>query len=197
MGNPSNQITGSRYEAEKWIMGSPLAPATKEALLRFVHKFPTLNYYKVKNVKAQHYPEWFRTISETLRGFMPNMLIWVQFDAMGRLPSEHLASSNAWYHRMFTTEVSSEFERLFFGGSQLLVLYGLLETLESMLAIKLGNTDDQAIYEFHYGSIAANSEGDGVISPGALHIAFNSYSELLDHIVAIRLENGETIHAIS
>ncbi len=77
------------------------------------------------------------------------------------------------------------------------MMYSRLETLESLLTIKLGHTDDQAIYEFNYGAIAANPEGDGMISPGSLNVAFNSYAELLDHIIAIRLENGETIHAIS
>jgi len=195
MANSANQTVGDYHQAQGWVDTSQLPTSTKESLLRFLRKFPTLSYYKLDRAGTQQEPEWLRIVSETLCGFMPNTLVWVQFDRFGHPSSRELALRDIWYHRMFTTEASSEYKRILLGQHQLLVMYSWLETLGSMLAVKIGDVDDHNVYEFDYGDIAMSTESDGVIPQESVSIVFKSYTELLDHIVAIRLEGGEIVRA--
>jgi hypothetical protein len=190
-----NQITGHSQEAESWIKDSSLPNSTKESWLKFIQKFPDLEYYKLKDASAPDEPVWLQTMSATLRGFVPQGLLWVQLDEFTQSKSADRALNKIWYHRMFTTEVSSEYERILLSEYELLILYSWLETLGSILAVKVNDGADQRIYEFSYNDIIAHNDSEGQISPEATRVAYNSYAEMLDHIVAVKLETGEVIRA--
>ncbi len=191
----AKRITGNNHEAATWVDRSSLPAAVKKSLRQFIQRFPTLEYYKLENAAMLPEPAWLRVMSETLRGFMPNGLLWVQLDEFAQSKPSDLVLQEIWYHRMFTTEVSSEYERILLGEHQLLILYSWLETLGSILAVKVNDAADQRIYEFSYNDIIAHNDSEGQISPEATRVAFNSYAEMLDHIVAVKLETGEVIRA--
>lgn len=201
--NPSSVFQNHRTlgdcdDATAWVNDSKLPKTSKKALQDFIQNFPRLVFYKedavflddVETYQKIKLPKWFREIRQTLAFVMPNQYVRVQFDSFDHWSLNQDKLSEIWYDLGLRGVNNSEqqgvtdYNKLFPVGEW-------LETGWSTLAINLGDSQDQRIYEYDQEQI----NEDGQLEPHAIGVVFNSYPEMFSHISAIELENGEIIQA--
>lgn len=202
-------ITGTFSEAEEWIKASPLPSAEQAHLLRFVRRFPELEF--LKQTLGGTPPAWLIEQAGTLRGIstVPKQLVWVQFDGFD-YPLPHVSLTDTWYRFAFQGTVDASHPEVFYDEKRVYFVGVDMENYNTMLAI-LFNESDKQVYEFDYKAVRPNQEdledgeeeadyqldGFGHIEPEQTRVAFDSYSSMLGHIIAIRLQDGRIFKAKS
>lgn len=193
---------GTADEARTWVISSGLPEETKNALLRFINRFPKQLFYKQKvklleDIEAKHrvkLPEWLRAIRQTLADVNYGKLVWVKFDEFDGWSPRSDEIDEIWYMVGLTGYANDEQRDLLINGA-LFPIGDWIETGRSTLAIKLDDPQNQQVYEYTEQDLWENlSDGFPVFE--SARVVFNSYAEMLGHIVALRLENGEIIEAI-
>lgn len=170
----------------------PLSDATKNAMNSFIQRFPDLDLTHADaatliDLQTRwniNLPEWLQQFLQGLLDIAPHRLVWIQFDQFERWSPHGDHIDEIWYQFGLTTEISSEFTQVTVDGCPLLIVASWLETLHSILALRMDtNQDDQQVYEFDYEDI--NIQGE--LPSTALRIVFSSYAAFFDHIVNIEL----------
>lgn len=185
------EITGSTGDAEGWIGESALPEADKQALLSFVRRFPTLSFYRTISPSG---PGWLRELRAALDGPAPDGLCWFRLRRFEH-PIPHAGERrSAWYHRLgFSADLTSEYDQIAVEGEPLLFVAGLIESLDSVLAVKAGpDSADQGVYEFDYADVAPGGGRRGQLQAEDLRLAFDSVPAMFKQIGAIKLQ-GDTI----
>ncbi|MHC5598383.1 MAG: hypothetical protein ACYTXC_20995 [Nostoc sp.] len=193
---------GNADEARSWVNASKLPKATKQELLRFIDRFPMLQFYKehadlLDGVQASEQvklPKWLRDIRQTLAYVMYGKLVWVQFDQFQGWSPRSDQLEQIWYS-LGLRGYNNEEQRGLIGKGGFFPIGEWLETGRSTLAIKLEAPKDHRVYEYTEEDLWDNQYDDRPVFE-SVRVVFNSYTEMLDHIVAFRLQNGEVIQAI-
>ncbi|WP_375471623.1 hypothetical protein [uncultured Nostoc sp.] len=193
---------GNAEEAKAWVNASKLPKTTKQALLRFIKRFPTLQFYKedtellnsVEVSEQVKLPKWLRDIRQTLAYVMYGKLVWVRFDQFDGWSPRSEQLDQIWYS-LGLRGYNNDEQRDLISQDGLFPVGEWLETGRSTLAIKLDTPKDQRVYEYTEEDIWDN-QYDGRPLFESVNIAFNSYAEMLGHIVAFQLQNREVIEAI-
>ncbi len=182
------KIIGTSLEAESWIIGSALADDTKESLLKFVRRFPNLSFVKWEKFNNPFGPVWLQSIRNVLDNIQYDAPLWVQFNKSDAFYEIHETAPNEiWYHRFLDISPTSEYESVFAGEDELLFI-GHWQEADYFMAIKTGNSNDQRVYAINYEDIEqSNDEGTGRVSPDSMRIAFDSYAEMFECTIAIRI----------
>ena len=193
---------GNADEARAWVNTSKLPKATKGALLRFIDRFPTLQFYKedaelldgVESSEQVKLPKWLRNIRQTFAYVMYGQLVCVRFDQFDGWSPRSDQLNQVWYS-LGLRGYDNEEQRNLIGKGGFFPVGDWLETGRSTLAIKLDTPKDQKIYEYTEEDLWDN-QYDGRPVFESVNVAFNSYAEMLGHIVAVEFQNGEVIEAM-
>ena len=194
-------IEGNAEEAKIWINSSKLTKTAKQALLRFIKRFPTLQFYKedtelLNGVEASEQvklPKWLRDIRQTLAYVIYGKLVWVRFDQFDGWSPRSEQLEQIWYS-LGLRGYNNDKQRDLISKDGLFPIGEWLETGRSTLAIKLDNPKDQRVYEYTEEDLWDNQYDQRLIFE-SVNVVFNSYAEMLGHIVAFQLQNGEVIEA--
>lgn len=199
---------GNAEEAEAWISASALSDDDQRHLLRFVRRFPEIEFFK-QTLGGQP-PTWFRQKAEALAGVMRGQLVWVQFDAFDH-PLAHVPLPDTWYRLAMQAEVDDAHPKVFLADKQVYFVGVEMDRYSTMLAVVFAE-DNATVYEFDYNNVYPNADereddpdvdtdraypndGFGHVDPLTVHAAFDSYSSMFGHIVAIRLQDGRVFTA--
>ncbi len=195
-------IEASADEAKIWVNTSTLPENTKEGLLSFIKCFPELTFYKelpqfidaIEAAEQVKLPEWLRAIRQTLAYVAYEQLVWVRFDQFTGWSPRSDNLEQIWY-MLGLRGYDNEDQRGLLDEINFFPIGEWLETGQSSLAIQLNHSENQKIYEYAEEDLWDNlASGDLLID--ASHIVFDSYVDMLSHIVAIRIgSNGRVIEA--
>ncbi|MBN1919838.1 MAG: hypothetical protein JW892_01225 [Anaerolineae bacterium] len=190
------KIIGAAQEAEGWILASNLSPEMQASLVRFVRRFPALHFEKWQPGHRLPGAAALHAIWNVLYGVHTSELRWMQFDTPDAYSDIHeTPAAEIWYHGFLDASPSSEYERVFMDGQQLLFL-GYWECSGETtyyLALKVDDEQDGRVYVINYEDISLDMDDESIgrIAAGRVREAFDSYAVMLGHIVALRL--GETV----
>ena len=190
---------GSAADAHKWVTGSSLPQSTQAPLLRFIHRFPTLAFYRqdavkldaLEETKGVTFPRWLREIRQTLAFVMPGYFVSVRFDECLNPYLDHLG--NLWYTLGLRGYANNEDRDLLesVGDIRPVPIGEEMDSGISTLAINLADTDDQRVYEFTLEDLYDN-RSDGKPLNKSIFEMFDSYAAMLGHVVAIKLEQSDS-----
>lgn len=194
--NVPPEIPGTAQDAQNWILASDLPEEKKHALLCFTKQFPTLTFFKQERPATD--PAWLRFLGEALLGFVPDDLCWFRFVSFRYSPDrDSLANSTrieaSWYHRLVFDADIGEYDQIFLGNEPVVFVACVLEDLSSLLAVKVGTDGDEGVYEFAFSSVDDIGNRQGRVDPDRARRVFDSYPDMLNHLGAIKLGNGEIL----
>ena len=137
---------GNADEAKVWVNASQLPKASKQSLLRFINRFPTLQFYQedaeflnsVEESEGVKLPKWLRAIRQTLAYVMYGKLIWARFDRFDGWSPRSDELDEIWYSLDLIGYANEEQKGLICKGGYFPV-GDWLETGLSTLAIKLND----------------------------------------------------------
>jgi hypothetical protein len=198
-------MTGNSSDAVAWVESSSLPKAAKTATLKFIHRFPTLEFYqddepvlkKVEKSNKVKLPEWFWQVRQTLGFVMPKQHIWAQFDEFNDWSPRSDLLGELWYS-IYLKGYPNEEEQNFLAGMAELHLFpigGTDRPGEGTLAINISDPSDQVIYEYNLEDLWDNAT-EGNSPADSVYQVFDSYSQMLSHIVAIKVQNKKTTEII-
>jgi len=179
----------------------PLSSQDKQALLTFAGHFPKLpthgateeDLMQLESSLMVHLPVSIKQLLRVIYKFENDQLAWINFSGSGIQVPLSVNLKDVWYQFGIRTGVSSEFERVYVNEKPFLIVSLWMETLQSILAIKINDSDgeDLRVYTLDYEDISSS----GHINSGALTPIFESYAALFAAINAIELSNdkGSTI----
>jgi len=147
-------------------------------------------------VEAKHrvqLPDWLRAIRQTLADVNYDKLVWVKFDQFDGWSPRSDQIDQIWY--MLGLGYDNDDQRDLLIPGVLFPIGGWIETGRSILAIKIDDAQNQQVYEYTEQDLWDN-RSDGFPVFESARVVFNSYAQMLGHIVALQLENGEVIEAI-
>jgi hypothetical protein len=170
--------------AAEWVTCAPLPDDEREAQLRFVIRFPRLPYFRLKKASVQG----------AVFGLVRGQPSWVKFGKQAGIGRGEATGESHWYQWIYPEGLFSEYERLQVAGSTLFVICAT-ENLESALAVKASEAGDGRVYEFDSSALCGEGDGEGLVPVESARIVFSSYSDLLDHVEAVRLEDGTIFRA--
>lgn len=198
---------GNAEQAKEWVKNSELSTTDKEHLLRFIHRFPEIQFYK--QTLGGIVPSWLTEKSAALQGVMCHQQVWVKFDAFD-YTMKNGSLKDTWYRLTLQGEVDSSHPKVFLENKQAYFVGVEMEHYKTMLAIML-DQEDKKVYEFDYHDVHPNQndmddedeleekeyplDGFGHIDPEAAQVAFDSYISMFGHIIAIRLQDKNEIKA--
>lgn len=186
------KVIGKSQEAEVWIKDSSLAYTAKEAFLQFVHRFPTLHFFRWEKFKRPFGPAWLQSIRCVLDGIQCKGPLWVQFDIADAFYDIHeIPSSSIWYHKFFDTSPASEYANVFVGEDKLLFV-GHWQESDYYLATKMTDSGDHRVHAFNYANIELSGDDSGCVSTRMMRTAFDSYADMFGHIIAVKIA-GEIV----
>jgi hypothetical protein len=125
---------------------------------------------------------------------MYGQLVCVRFDQFDGWSPRSDQLNQVWYS-LGLRGYDNEEQRNLIGKGGFFPVGDWLETGRSTLAIKLDTPKDQKIYEYTEEDLWDN-QYDGRPVFESVNVAFNSYAEMLGHIVAVEFQNGEVIEAM-
>jgi hypothetical protein len=195
----SHYIIGAGDDAEAWVRDSPLPDRSKQALMRFIHRFPSLVFYReddtvldrVEAARSISLPPWLRQARKALTFVLPHNRIDIQFDTFDHWSNQSEQLGQIWYTFGLIGPNDSrergikDEDRLYFPIGE------WLATGYSTLAINIADPEDQRVYEYDQQDLIS----EGEVAPRRAKVIFDSYTGLLGHIVALKLETGEVIRA--
>ncbi len=196
----SHYLIGSGDDAQKWVTCSSLLNDTKQSLLHFIGRFEELIFYREDNVLLNReeesanitLPQWLRDIRQTLAFVLPHNLVEIQFDNFDRWSVQMEKLDRIWYTFGLLGASDSEQRVIINGDRVLFPISEWVQTGYSTLAINIADPDDRQVYEYNQEDIRTG----GKLTEKAAKVVFNSYASLLQHIVRIRLENGNVIEGV-
>jgi hypothetical protein len=196
----SHYTLGTQEDAEAWISNSSLAVPTKDALFHFVHRFPTLTFYQEDTLFLDRQeeslnislPPWLREIRQVLAFVLPHNHVELQFDSFDHWSNHSENLDSIWYTFGLIGDSNPEQHFVIDEHRRLFPIGEWLQTGYSTLAIDIENPEDQRVYEYDQ----QDKRSEGELEPGAARVVFDTYANLIGHIVSIRLENGEVIRAV-
>lgn len=182
---------GDAAAARLWIERSTLPEDDKADLTRFVATFPSLTYVKEDPTLLDRYaeadqvtlPQWFRDVRSTLAFVEPHVLVRVD-DFQWYFSPRADDVEEIWYD--LRPGCSGEEERdLFTGDSAIYPIGSDWDDGETHIGIDLENPVDRRIFDFH-GEDLLDNKLDGRPVRGSLYPVFDSYAQLLAHVVEVR-----------
>jgi hypothetical protein len=198
---------GNAEQAKEWVKNSDLSNTDKEHFLRFIHRFPEIQFYK--QTLGGIVPSWLTKKAATLQGVMRNQQVWVKFDAFD-YPMSHISVKDTWYRLTLQGMVDDCHPKVFLKNKQAYFVSVDMDHYKTMLAIML-DEEDKKVYEFDYNDVHPNQDdmededeleetdypldGFGHIDLEAAKVAFDSYISMFGHIIAIRLQDKSEIKA--
>jgi hypothetical protein len=190
---------GSADEAERWVDASALPDAQKADLRRFVAAFPDLEFVKEDDTLLDHIeeveeitlPEWFRAQRTTLAFVSPPMRFRVD-DYEYVCPRSDVVEKVRYELRLGYAD--EEQRDLFFDEAKVFPIGSWWGTDRSYLAIDLEDPSDERVFEFASQDLLDNSI-DGRPVRGSVYPIFDSFPQLLAHIIDGELPDGRTVRA--
>jgi len=173
-----------------------LPEETKEPLLRFVARFPTVSFYKddaagldvIEEALTVTLPRWLRAICQTLHGVEPERRTRARFDTSIHpfIIGDELRES--WYRigpfGPYYDEERPLLESM--EGLRLLPIARHEVTGESTLAINLADRTDQRIYEYRLENLQDEKSSGSAIEQFVFPM-FTSYADMFDQVVGLSL----------
>ncbi|WP_160689065.1 hypothetical protein [Clostridium sp. C2-6-12] len=198
---------GNAEQAQEWVKNSDLSTSDKEHLLKFIYRFPEIQFYK--QTLGGIVPSWLTQKASVLQGIMRNQQIWVKFDTFD-YSMPHITLQDTWYRLTLQGMVDDTHSKVFMENKQAYFVGVEMEHYKTMLAIMLYE-EDKKVYEFDYNDVHPNQDdieeegeldendypldGFGHIDIEAATVAFDSYISMFGHIIAIRLQDNSEIMA--
>lgn len=192
----AKRTMGTATEAKNWVDKSALSDWKKDALITFIRSFPNLMFYKKARPDAD--PAWLRELGEVFLGvYSEELLWWYQFSHFDHSEYDDYRFQESFYGNQSFARDIGEFEEITMDGAPLLIIACLLETMESVLAVKADDSVDLAVYDFSYMDIRRDGDapGKGAINPAIARLAFPSYYEMLSRVQAIRFSDDTVVEA--
>jgi len=206
----SDETIGDSAAATAWVVTSSLPLSSKQPILSFIRRFPTLSFYRdnsarldaIESEQGIILPQWLREIRQTF-GFVtaPDFFVLVRFDHRARHPSREI--DTLWYSLGLRGYGNNHEERALLESIDEIRPYpiGEGESSESTLAINLVAEMDQHVYEFNAEYLAEDAS-DGLPLKESVTEVFSSYAEMFGHITALQFVphgegdgTGEILHA--
>jgi hypothetical protein len=186
---------GSSAEAEQWIAASSFPDDEKAALTRFAKRFPKIPFYfssqalidlQTKDDKFAS-PGWYLDLRRTLDGWLPNSP-----SAPVRFGGDlHWAVAGKHYYLGQYPHAAEYEDKLVATGFVNVALS--VEDAQAMLAMSL-NDGDRQIYAYSFEDVS-DAISEGRDPAASFYVAFPSYADMLDHIVAILPQDKDPITA--
>lgn len=195
-----HSASGTAREARSWIESSTLPEDQKKDLLTFVGNFPSLTFTRDDTVALDRYattddvelPTWLREARSVLACVDPPVCIRVDDFQWYNSPNSDEVG-DIWYEIRFGY-AGKEQRQLLFNEAGIYPIGAWSGSDESYLGVDLQNPTDTRIFEFSYENLLDNKLGGRPVR-GSLYPVFASYTQLLAHVVAIKLPNGAEIKA--
>jgi hypothetical protein len=190
----SHRIIGQAEDAKRWVNESELDLKEKTALLSFVDRFPGIGFFKeddellnyVEQRDSIKLPDWLRAIRKTLAyPYHPEQYLSLQFD---RFETDWMELGNDETYSVFNLRGSlypEEREAVIVRAGAFPIGNGGPSD-QRVLAINLKDPNDKCVYHFVDQDVF-----DDLFK--VYLVAFKSYAEMFDHIVAIRFADGTEI----
>ncbi|MNC08030.1 hypothetical protein D3C75_556010 [compost metagenome] len=192
----AKRTMGMATEAKNWVNKSSLSDWKKDALISFIQHYPHLMFYKKARPDAD--PAWLRELGEVFLGvYSEELLWWYQFSHFDHSEYDDSRFQESFYGNQSFARDIGEFEEIMMEGTPLLIVACVLETMESVLAVKADDSGDLGVYDFSYMDIRRDEDaaGKGTIDPGLARLAFPSYCEMLSRVKAIRFSDDTVVEA--
>jgi hypothetical protein len=195
-GNWRFEMKKSSNEFVLWVELSSMSKTAKKETLKFIQNFPELEFYqddalifeKLEKSNKIKLPQWFCQARQTLAFVKSKQPIWAQFDKFVEWSPRLDLLGELWYTLNLRGYANKE-EQKFLTSLETLSLFPIGETNragEGVLAINIGDSSDQAIYEFNLEDLWDNSSAE--LSPeDSVYPVFNSYSQMLSHIISVKI----------
>lgn len=196
-----NQDSHRHLNTHQRLQTAELSQSAKSKLENFLQKFPTIAIagaddeflLRLESQIGKVLPAWLRNALECLCAIAPGQTVWIKLSQFQYFSPRAEQLDQIWYQFGIGVPVSSEFHQLTIDQKQgLLTVGSWLETLESILVIRLDDPKDQKIYEFSYENI----DQSGNISSSDLIPVIGSYSDLFPRITAIKIRRHDGEHII-
>ncbi|MFB6987387.1 hypothetical protein [Streptomyces sp. NPDC056304] len=196
-----HRITGDATIATSWIEESRLPEEEKNALRRFVGRFPSLRFARDDNALLNRYeavdqvmlPAWFRASRSTLATIDPYSLLRINDFRFGGSPRETPGQE---YYEISLGYINEEIRELLFDQAHVYLIGQWFGTDRSCLAIDLENPEDRRIFEFAMEDLYDDEDESRPLRE-SLAPVLASYADLLGHIVEVRLPDGDVVTATS
>jgi hypothetical protein len=194
--DPVNRIElGSSADAEKWVEASSLADADRAMLLRFVRRFPQLSFYRDTNEQLDEIekmpdqvklPGWLRSLRTTLAGVLPQCAMAVRFDQFDRdcLAAKKIAES---WHVLEVRGYDDKQQREMLHDKASVYPVGRGE--HSTFAISIEDENDRTVYDLNE-LFLDDLVYDGHSLRSGLAPAFDSYTSMLGHMIALKIDGS-------
>jgi hypothetical protein len=198
-----SKTMGSKAQAKEWIEQSSLSPETKRNLLKFISRFPSLNFYRenanvlteIEKTQEVKFPPWFRSIRQILSSISSEEKAFVQFDSFDHwTPREDLLQKGElWYSLSFRGFTDKDEQNILDQVDGMLPYpMGDDEARYSTLAIDLSNPKDTAVYEYNLEDLQDNLAEEFELKE-SIRKVFDTYVGMLGHIKSVKfITKGKT-----
>ncbi|ADD40811.1 hypothetical protein [Stackebrandtia nassauensis] len=192
------RVVGDGVTAVCWIEDAALSDEDELALRRFVGRFPSLRFARDtpavldrhETVDQVTLPAWFRVARTILAGLEPAGRVRLDAFAIDGSPRETPRE----YYEISPGYINEEIRGLLFDKAGVYLIGQEFGDDESCLAIDLENPRDRRIFEFAMEDLLDDDIADRPLRK-SLTPVFSSYADLLGHIVAARMPDGEIVIA--
>lgn len=186
--------------ARSWIASSTLPEEDKAALNRFVDRFPALDFARDDETALRRYeqtdeitlPPWYREVRATLAPVAGGAQLRVGGFSWDESPRADEQAGH-WYE-VTPGYVNDEDRDTLRDLGRLYPVAQWFASYESILAVDLDNPDDHRLFEFALEDLW-DDEAKGDPVRDTTYFAFASYSDFLDHVVAVKLPGGDVVEA--
>jgi len=200
---------GDSETAQGWIAVSSLPKRSKELLTRFVHRFPTVEFYRedaafldaIEREQGVVLPPWLRTIRQTFAYVLPDHPYYdvrARFDRSKHPIFDREDHDQLWYtigvRGYDNGEIRDTLEEI--EGLRLFPIGIMLETGISWLAVNLADPTDQRVYEFNLENLSDNKH-NGVPLARSVYPMFDTYAEMIAHIVGLEVMEGRGVNKVT
>lgn len=192
----AKRTMGTATEARSWVNKSTISDWKKDALISFIRHYPSLMFYKKSRPDTD--PAWLRELGEVFLGvYSEELLWWYRFSRFDHSEYDDYRFQENFYGNQGFDRDIGEFEEISMEGAPLLIVACVLETMESVLAVKADDSGDLGVYDFSYMDIRRDGDapGKGTIDPALARLAFPSYYEMLSRVQAIRFSDDTVVEA--
>lgn len=195
----AHRTVGDSTVAVGWIAASRLPAEQKVHLQRFVDAFPSLGFFKEDDGLLDHLeeadqvtlPTGLREVRKTVAFVEPPMLVRVD-DYRYLTPRSDIVEK-VWYD-IRLGYADEEQRELFHDEAGLYPIGSWRGTNRSYLAVDLQDPDDERVFECASQDLIDNSI-DGRPVRDSVYPIFDSYAEMLAHIVEGRRPDGTAVEA--
>lgn len=188
---------GESDSVHRWVEKSSLLADDRANLLSFVRKFPSLLFYRYREVPYDddHFyaplPRWLKNISMAFS--------WVYSEGTAAFQLDN-DEGNTYDFSLYSESIDSAYIGLFRSLAKdslfLIPIAGSLDDPGEVLAVSYRDEEDRKIYSFHAESLA-DYRRNGFPVKDAISPIYDSYTDMLAHISLIRLQSGDATRDVS